>query len=367
MLENLSPVSATGKVIATTPAIQYFGNSSDYFRDSRTPEIAELDYSKTPSAILQAKQAVALARYAGADRDAVDELKEAEALLQNADGSWKAGRDEETVDITARKAISAAVKAENTAIVRKEAREKRNERTRADAETRQAEDRLAQAQSEIADLKAQLAAETRNRELTERDSMNYSGQLRELREENGRLREELGKTKVELDNARARVAAVETEKQAIDQQRVQNERVNTIRANQPALIQSLKRFGTVADSEGSVVLTLPETSLWSAVRATTFGTGADARLSGIGELLAANPDYKVTIESHLDDRGTPDELTAITDQRSRAIAERLVSLGVQSERIEAKGLGSSVPVASNTTVSNRAKNRRVRIVLVPTI
>jgi len=65
MLENLSPYTLTGKTIATTPAVQYFGNSSDYFRDARTPEIAELDYSKTPSTILQAKQAVALARFAG--------------------------------------------------------------------------------------------------------------------------------------------------------------------------------------------------------------------------------------------------------------------------------------------------------------
>ena len=366
MLENLSPFSATGKVIATTPAIQYFGNSSDFFRDSRTPEIAELDYSKTPSAVLQAKQAVALARFAGADRDAPNELKEAEALLQNADGSWKAGRDEELVDIAARKAISAAVKAEDTAMVRKEAREKRNERTRADAETRQAEDKYADALSQIADLKAQLSSETRNRELTERDSINYSAQIRELREEIGRLREELGKTKVELDNARSRVAAVESEKQAVDQQRERDARINGIQANQPALVQSLKRFGTVAATDGAVVLTIPET-IWSAVRASTFAAGADVKLAGIGELLAANPDYRVTIESHLDDRGTPDDIAAITDQRSRAIAEKLVTLGVPAERIEAKGLGSTVPVAANTTAANRARNRRVRIVLVPSI
>jgi hypothetical protein len=111
MLENLSPYTTSGKVIATTPAVQYFGNASDYFKDARTPEIAEVDYSKTPSTILQGKQAVALARYAGADRDAPEELKEAETLLQNAEESWKAGRDEETVDITARRAISTAVKA----------------------------------------------------------------------------------------------------------------------------------------------------------------------------------------------------------------------------------------------------------------
>lgn len=68
MLENLSPYTTNGKVITTTPSVQYFGNSSDYFRDARTPEIAEVDYSKTPSTLLQARQAIALARYAGGTR-----------------------------------------------------------------------------------------------------------------------------------------------------------------------------------------------------------------------------------------------------------------------------------------------------------
>ncbi len=48
MMENLSPYTLSGKVIGTTSAVKYFGNSSDYFRDSRTPEIAEIDYAKMP-------------------------------------------------------------------------------------------------------------------------------------------------------------------------------------------------------------------------------------------------------------------------------------------------------------------------------
>src|SRR5207237_294231 len=66
MLENIIASTPNGRQVATMPAIQYFGNASDYFRDPRTPEIAEIDYSKTPSAILQANQAAALARFAGA-------------------------------------------------------------------------------------------------------------------------------------------------------------------------------------------------------------------------------------------------------------------------------------------------------------
>ncbi len=366
MLENLSPYTQSGKTIATTSAIQYFGNSSDYFRDSRTPEIAELDYSKTPSTILQAKQAVALAKYAGGERDATQELNDAVTQLQGAETAWKAGRPEETVDIAARQAVSTAVKAEATAFARKEAREKRNEKTRSDAETREAENRFQEAQDQIAALKAELSSETRSRELSERDGINYSQQIKELRQENAKLREELVTARVEADNAKSRLAAAEREKQASDEQRLLDARISNLQTNQPFLIQSLKQFGTVAKNERGIVLTVQE-NLWSAIRSSTFAPNADVKLSSLGSLLANNPDYKLVIESHTDDRGTPEELEGLTQQRSRAIAERLSGFGVAENRIEAKGMGAALPVAPNTTNVSRAKNRRVQLILVPNI
>ncbi len=366
MLENLSPYTRSGRTMITTPSIQYFGNSSDYFRDSRTPEIAEVDYSKTPSTILQAKQAVALARFAGAERDAEVELREAESLLANAEDAWRAGRKEEDVDITARQAISAAVKAENTAYIRKDAREKRAERTRTDAEIRSMENRYQEALDEIENLKQQLAAEVRNRELAERDTVNYSGQVRELRAENGRLREELGRTRVEADNAKARLESIENAQRAADEQRVRDERVNGIILAQPALMQSLRRFGSVEKNERGIVVTLPET-FWSSIRSADFAPSADERLGAIAQILNENPDYRIVIESHTDNRGTEDELMSLTQRRSRAISDRLAGYGVSGARIEAKGLAATIPVAPNTTNANRARNRRVQVVLVPTI
>ncbi len=366
MLENLSPVAISGKTITTTASVQYFGNSSDYFRDARTPEIAELDYSKTPSTILQAKQAVALARFAGAERDATEELREAETLLTNAENAWKAGRDEEAVDIAARRAISEAVKAESTAFVRKEAREKRNEKARADAETRQAEDRFVEAQNQIAELKQQLQDEIRQRELSERDVATHSTQIRELRTENGRLREELGRTKVEADNAKSRLESLENERRAAEEQRQKEQRAGSIEASQPAFMQSLRRFGSVSRNERGIILTLPE-NYWSAVRAANFAPAADAKIGPLGELLANNPDYKLIIESHTDDRGTSEELSALTEQRARSLAERLVGFGVADARIETKGMGATLPVAPNTTNASRAKNRRINVILVPNI
>jgi len=365
MLENLSPYAQSGRTIATTRAIQYFGNSSDFFRDARTPEIAEIDYSKTPSTILQAKQAVALARYAGAEREAAEEFAQANTLLQTAENAWKAGRAEEQIDISARQAIGAAVKAENTAAVRKEAREKRNERTRQDAEVRQAEEKISDAQTQIDDLKSELARETRNRELAERDAMNYSTQVKELRDELGKLREELGKTKVEADTYKNRISQIENERQAAEQERTEQNRIAQIQANEPILMQSLKRFGTVSRNERGIVLTLPET-FWAGTRLSNFAANTDVKLNNLGEILSGNTAYKIIIESHTDDKGTPDELQILTQERAQAIVDKMTSYGIAQDRFEAKGFGANLPVAANTTNANRAKNRRVQLILVPT-
>ncbi len=370
MLENLNPFSQSGKTLTTTTAIEYFGNSSDYFSDARTPEIAELDYSKTPSTVLQAKQAVALAKFAGAQRDATEELGQAETLLQNADDAWKAGRAEEDVDITARKAISAAVKAEDTARVRKEAREQRNERTRQDAEIRASEEKVSDAQGQIADVRAELARETRDRELAERDAQNYANQVKDLRNELAQAREELGRVKAEAETAKARVAAVESEKQAIEQQKEQqkeqSDRIARLQANEPLLMQSLRKFGTVERNDRGIVLTLPE-NYFSGIRASNFSPNADGKFASLGEVLAGSPDYKIMVESHTDNKGTPDDLQNLTQERAQALMDKFVALGVTQDRIEAKGYGASAPVAPNSTNVSRAKNRRVQVILVPVI
>ena len=366
MLENLGPVAASGKSIPTMPAVQYFGNSSDYFRDARTPEIAEVDYSKTPSTILQARQAVALARYAGADQDAQEDLTQAESLLKDAEDSWRAGRAEEQVDITARRAISTAVKAESTAALRKSAREKRNEKTRNDAEIRAAEDKFADAQTQINELKRELDAETRRRELSERDAQNYSAQVKDLKDENSRLRDQLTQARTEAETAKSQLTNVQGENQSIKAQQEREERLTRIKAGEAALLASLRRVGTVSKNERGIVVSVPET-FWSGIRTSTFAPNADARLTALAEAVNGNPDYSVTIESHTDNSGAPDELQTLTNDRAQVILSRLTSLNVSADRIRASGMGATLPIAPNTTAANKAKNRRVQIILTPNV
>ncbi len=357
MLENLNPFARSGRVLTTTSAVQYFGNSSDYFSDARTPEIAEADYQRLPSTILQAKQAVALARFAGAQRDALVELQKAEELLVTAEGEWEAKRSEDIVDVTARKAIAAAVNAENTANINKQSREKLNEKIRADAEVRDQERKFVNAQDQIDELKAELSRETRNRELAERDAQNFSEQVRQLRDENSRLRSE-------NESARIKLAQIEGEKIALQRQQDAANRLARMQANEGVLVDSLGRFGAVSKNDRGIVVILPE-NYWSETRVSSFAAANEPKLASMVEVLANSTDYRIVIESHTDNSGTPEELQMLTQERAQAIADRLLTYGVTQDRIETRGLGASLPIVPNSTNANRARNRRVQITLVP--
>src|ERR671926_708388 len=139
VLENLPPRDPNGATVATVP-VQYIGNSSDYFRDSRVPDLADRDLLRTPTSLLGARQAINLARYAGAERDAPADLRDATAALEDAENSWRLGQSDEDVDVKARAAIRLAVKAEESAEIHGAARKRREEIASRDNAVREAEE-----------------------------------------------------------------------------------------------------------------------------------------------------------------------------------------------------------------------------------
>src|ERR671917_854238 len=154
VLENLPPRDGDAEI--STMPVQYIGNTSDYLRDSRVPDIADRDLLRTPVSLLGARQAVNLARYSGAERDATQELNEARAMLEQAENAWRLDQSEAEVDVLARRAISLAVKAEETAELRAAARKRREEKAASDRAISEAEESAAEAGRTIQQLRDSL-------------------------------------------------------------------------------------------------------------------------------------------------------------------------------------------------------------------
>src|SRR6266581_9703911 len=244
VMENVGPVAIRNAQVETAK-IQYIGNTSDYFRDSNVPMIAESDYRDIPVALLGARQALNLARYAGAERDAPNELRTAEADLQQAESALRMRQPDREIDILARQAISSGAKAEDMALVRRTARERREDLERRDAAVRSAERSVDSANQEISRLQGEVNTERHARELAERDAVNAQEQLRDSRTEVARLRDEVQTVRSESEDAKVRLARIEGERQAEDARRTADKRAADQRIAAENLKQALARFGTI--------------------------------------------------------------------------------------------------------------------------
>src|SRR3546814_6894164 len=78
----------------------------------------------------------------------------------------------------------------------------------------------------------------------------------------------------------------------------------------------------------------------------------------------ANPNVRVTVEGHADERGTRDYNLALGERRANAAKNYLVSLGVPESRISTTSYGKERPEALGSDESAWAQNRRAVTVTV---
>jgi streptogramin lyase len=80
-------------------------------------------------------------------------------------------------------------------------------------------------------------------------------------------------------------------------------------------------------------------------------------------VIDAHPGAQLDVEGHTDDRASVEYNLSLSDRRAGSVAGWLQQNGVPSERIARHGYGESHPRVPNTSDANRAKNRRVEIVV----
>ena len=196
--------------------------------------------------------------------------------------------------------------------------------------------------------------------MAERDLGTANDQLREKRVEVAQLRDELQQLRSESDAAKVKLARMEGEKQAETARADAERRLLEQKNAEAALKESLAKFGTLKETSSGFRLILAE-SIWASARAATLSASASAKLEPLAALLANNPDYQILIEAYTDNKGDEVSLQQLTQERARILSDRFQTAGVDPTKIQANGMGAANPVAPNTTLANRAKNRRVEI------
>jgi outer membrane protein OmpA-like peptidoglycan-associated protein len=82
------------------------------------------------------------------------------------------------------------------------------------------------------------------------------------------------------------------------------------------------------------------------------------------KFLKTNPNVKIEVSGHTDNVGDQKANQVLSEQRAKAVVNYLVSNGIATSRLTAKGYGSTMPVDDNNTEEGRQNNRRTEFKII---
>jgi OmpA-OmpF porin, OOP family len=97
---------------------------------------------------------------------------------------------------------------------------------------------------------------------------------------------------------------------------------------------------------------------------TTLKKESFVELNKVVDFLKQNSTVEVEIAGHTDNKGSDDYNTNLSQGRSQAVVDYIISQGIESFRLTAHGYGESKPIDSNDSDDGRANNRRVEFTVV---
>ncbi|MDZ4121891.1 MAG: OmpA family protein, partial [Candidatus Cloacimonadaceae bacterium] len=87
-------------------------------------------------------------------------------------------------------------------------------------------------------------------------------------------------------------------------------------------------------------------------------------LDPLAKMMVDNPSLTIELSGHTDIIGTREINMRLSGQRAQAVADYLVSKGIDKGRITSVGYGFDKPIADNKTPEGRAQNRRVEMTVI---
>lgn len=97
---------------------------------------------------------------------------------------------------------------------------------------------------------------------------------------------------------------------------------------------------------------------------TTLKNESFIELDKVVDFLKRNSSVSIEISGHTDSKGSDSYNENLSQGRSQAVVDYLISQGIDSSRLEAHGYGESKPIDTNDTEAGRANNRRVEFTVL---
>jgi outer membrane protein OmpA-like peptidoglycan-associated protein len=116
----------------------------------------------------------------------------------------------------------------------------------------------------------------------------------------------------------------------------------------------------VSRSGERLIVAIPNTILFDF---DSFELRYDARrdLDEVADILIRYPETNIMVAGHTDSIGDSSYNQRLSEYRAQAVANYLISRGVQAYRISSVGYGETRPITSNASEAGRQRNRRVEL------
>ncbi|MGC2710516.1 MAG: OmpA family protein [Candidatus Sulfotelmatobacter sp.] len=307
---------------------------------------------KVPLDLLEARNAVAIAKAAGAKQYAPDSLAKAEDMLQRAEDYYQRKQGRTPIGTAARGATQMAEDARVLTLRRKE-QEKLDAEKRASQEAREKAEADAQAaQAAAAQAQAQSDEDARKRAEAELAQAQAEQQQAAALAQQQQAEAQAAAAAQQAQQAQQQAQLAEQQRQqAIDQQQQMRAR----------LLAQLNQVLQTRDTAKGLIVSMPDVLF--DFNKYTLKPEARERLAKISGIVLAYPDLKLQIEGFTDSIGSDEYNQELSEKRAEAVRDYLVSNGVNMNSVAAVGMGKADPIADNSTAQGRKLNRRVEMIV----
>jgi len=319
----------------------------------------------TPLDLYQARNAVRIAKWAGADVSAAESFQKASALLAQAEAYKTRKAGSKPIAMTAREAVQTAEDArlitlksqadarlaeERAASASREATANASAaRERAIAIEAERDRAAAQAQTDRTRLDAQRAV------LDAQLAAQRAADEAKAQVERARSDAELAAQRAARDKETAEVANQLARKSAAEQSEREKQELRN------KLVLQLNMILQTRDSARGLIVNMSDVLFDTGQY--SLKPGAREKLAKISGIVLAYPTLKLEVEGHTDSVGTDQFNMLLSENRAASVRDFLVKQGVVASSISSRGFGESQPAATNDTAAGRQQNRRVELVV----
>jgi outer membrane protein OmpA-like peptidoglycan-associated protein len=313
----------------------------------------------TPVDLLEARNAVAIARAEGADRYAPDSFQKAEDFLQRGEDYLERKQGNKAIATVARGAVQSAEDARVLTIRKRLEEQQEAERRATEQREVEARSQAQEAEEHAASARAEATEEARQRAAAEQDRR--AAEKAKVAAEQARRQAEAERATAVAERQAAQDQAQQAQLTAHQAEEARLQTEQQAQQTRQRLLDQLNQVLQTRETTRGLIADMPDVLFDTGKH--TLKPGARERLAKVAGILQAYPDLHVQVEGHTDNIGGAGFNQQLSEQRASSVRNFLVEQGVRPETIESRGLGMSEPVAANSTVAGRQLNRRVDLVV----